>query len=197
MHDSFCNCFKYCSRLEIRIGFILRYIVGVQRRQRRVLDTSSTYVRGEENLDGWRPRGDSLIFDHQWELEKLRRLEEVGKVRHILLERERLGLDKSNHNIIINTNSKLDFTTKSEKEVCNMVARERRNENNTDNVNKDSEKEYTEKERNLLLECIRLIQGKPEDVSPVRPHDVSPGDEGCADMTSSMVSSIMSASSIE
>lgn len=38
---------------------------GVQRRQRRVLDTSSTYVRGEENLHGWRPRGDSLIFDHQ------------------------------------------------------------------------------------------------------------------------------------
>ena len=39
----------------------------------RVLDTSNTYVRGEENLVGWRPRGDSLIFDHQWELEKLTR----------------------------------------------------------------------------------------------------------------------------
>lgn len=38
---------------------------GIQRRQRRVLDTSATYVRGEENLEGWRPRGDSLIFDHQ------------------------------------------------------------------------------------------------------------------------------------
>lgn len=41
------------------------FFQGVQRRQRRVLDTSSTYVRGEENLHGWRPRGDSLIFDHQ------------------------------------------------------------------------------------------------------------------------------------
>ena len=51
---------------------------GAQRRQRRVLDTSSTYVRGEENLNGWRPRGDSLIFDHQWELEKLTRLEMVS-----------------------------------------------------------------------------------------------------------------------
>ena len=39
----------------------------------RVLDTSTTYVRGEENLVGWRPRGDSLIFDHQWELEKITR----------------------------------------------------------------------------------------------------------------------------
>lgn len=68
---------------------------GVQRRQRRVLDTSSTYVRGEENLDGWRPRGDSLIFDHQWELEKLTRLEEVERVRHTLLLREKLGIDKN------------------------------------------------------------------------------------------------------
>lgn len=51
--------------------------LGTQRRQRRVLDTSSTYVRGEENLGSWRPRGDSLIFDHQWELEKLTRLQQV------------------------------------------------------------------------------------------------------------------------
>ena len=78
----------------------------------RVLDTSSTYVRGEENLVGWRPRGDSLIFDHQvgflkitvsvksspwdltissyhsqWELEKLTRLTETEKTRHFLLLR--------------------------------------------------------------------------------------------------------------
>ena len=31
-------------------------ISGLQRRQRRVLDTSNTYVRGEENLRGWRPQ---------------------------------------------------------------------------------------------------------------------------------------------
>lgn len=54
-----------------------------------------TYVRGEENLHGWRPRGDSLIFDHQWELEKLTRLEEVEKMRHLLLLRERLGIDRA------------------------------------------------------------------------------------------------------
>ena len=57
------------------------------------MDTSACYVRGEENLDGWRPRGDSLIFDHQWELEKLGRLEAVGRTRYWLLLRERLGLD--------------------------------------------------------------------------------------------------------
>ncbi|XP_076472473.1 kinesin-like protein unc-104 [Babylonia areolata] len=81
---------------------------GVERRRRRVLDTSSTYVRGEENLNGWRPRGDSLLLDHQWELEKLTRLQLVEKTRHVLLLREKLTeqhrtqelakLDKEVHN---------------------------------------------------------------------------------------------------
>uniref|UniRef100_A0A8C0HHZ7 plus-end-directed kinesin ATPase n=1 Tax=Buteo japonicus TaxID=224669 RepID=A0A8C0HHZ7_9AVES len=52
---------------------------GMQRRRRKVLDTSVAYVRGEENLAGWRPRGDSLILEHQWELEKLELLHEVSK----------------------------------------------------------------------------------------------------------------------
>lgn len=64
---------------------------GMQRRRRKVLDTSVAYVRGEENLAGWRPRGDSLILEHQWELEKLELLHEVEKTRHFLLLRERLG----------------------------------------------------------------------------------------------------------
>nr|XP_056721597.1 kinesin-like protein KIF1B isoform X5 [Euleptes europaea] len=64
---------------------------GMQRRRRKVLDTSVAYVRGEENLAGWRPRGDSLIVEHQWELEKLELLHEVEKTRHFLLLREKLG----------------------------------------------------------------------------------------------------------
>ncbi|XP_051493192.1 kinesin-like protein KIF1B isoform X1 [Apus apus] len=64
---------------------------GMQRRRRKVLDTSVAYVRGEENLAGWRPRGDSLILEHQWELEKLELLHEVEKTRHFLLLREKLG----------------------------------------------------------------------------------------------------------
>ncbi|XP_052455406.1 kinesin-like protein KIF1A isoform X12 [Carassius gibelio] len=63
---------------------------GMQRRRRRVLDTSVAYVRGEENLAGWRPRSDSLILDHQWELEKMSLLQEVEKTRHYLLLREKL-----------------------------------------------------------------------------------------------------------
>ncbi|XP_030368962.1 kinesin-like protein unc-104 isoform X6 [Scaptodrosophila lebanonensis] len=165
---------------------------GVQRRQRRVLDTSSTYVRGEENLHGWRPRGDSLIFDHQWELEKLTRLEEVGRMRHLLLLRERLGMDT-------NPNP----TTKTEKDVCNLAARAA-----TSPVHmvippspqtpvKDPqqimpEREYNQREQDLMLKCLKLVQGryhKSEPVDPQTQSDVSPSDEGCADMTVSCISS--------
>uniref|UniRef100_A0A1I8MI86 Kinesin-like protein unc-104 n=2 Tax=Musca domestica TaxID=7370 RepID=A0A1I8MI86_MUSDO len=165
---------------------------GVQRRQRRVLDTSSTYVRGEENLHGWRPRGDSLIFDHQWELEKLTRLEEVGRVRHLLLLRERLGMDT-------NPNP----TTKTEKDVCNLAAKAA-----TSPVHmvippspqtpvKDSqqilpEREYNEREIELMNKCLKLIQGrsnKSDNNDNQSQSDVSPSDEGCADMTVSCISS--------
>nr|XP_036231164.1 kinesin-like protein unc-104 isoform X14 [Bactrocera oleae] len=167
---------------------------GVQRRQRRVLDTSSTYVRGEENLSGWRPRGDSLIFDHQWELEKLTRLEEVGRVRHLLLLRERLGMDT-------NPNP----TTKTEKDVCNLAARAA-----TSPVHmvippspqtpvKDPqqivpEREYNQREQELMMKCLKLVQGtynKATDptAETATQSDVSPSDEGCADMTVSCISS--------
>ncbi|XP_015784743.1 kinesin-like protein unc-104 isoform X3 [Tetranychus urticae] len=73
---------------------------GVKRRQRRVNDTSGIYVRGEENLNGWQPRGDSLIFDHQWELEKIKRLELTEKVRHILTVREKLEKNSSQPEIL-------------------------------------------------------------------------------------------------
>ncbi|XP_043798283.1 kinesin-like protein unc-104 isoform X18 [Apis laboriosa] len=171
---------------------------GVQRRQRRVLDTSSTYVRGEENLHGWRPRGDSLIFDHQWELEKLTRLEEVGKVRHTLLLREKLGIDK----ISFCNKISHDFT-KSEKDVCNMMAKAT-NETHASPVklkrstSKDIYEpwEMSEREKELALKCIKLIQGRIPNKEPILLSDVSPG-EDMADMSTSMMSSVISSSSQE
>ncbi|XP_030563413.1 kinesin-like protein unc-104 isoform X8 [Drosophila novamexicana] len=165
---------------------------GVQRRQRRVLDTSSTYVRGEENLHGWRPRGDSLIFDHQWELEKLTRLEEVGRMRHLLLLRERLGMDT-------NPNP----TTKTEKDVCNLAARAATSPvhmlipQSPQTPVKDTqqmmpEREYNQREQELMLKCLKLVQGrysKVEQSDTQTQSDVSPSDEGCADMTVSCISS--------
>lgn len=64
----------------------------MQRRRRKVLDTSVAYVRGEENLAGWRPRGDSLILEHQWELEKLELLHEVSKEIEEVKEKAQLYL---------------------------------------------------------------------------------------------------------
>jgi kinesin family protein 1 len=63
---------------------------GLLRRRRRVLDTSGTYVRGEENLRGWRPRGDSIIWDHQWELDTLTQIAMTEKARHLLQVRDKL-----------------------------------------------------------------------------------------------------------
>ncbi|XP_049539651.1 kinesin-like protein unc-104 isoform X2 [Anopheles darlingi] len=173
---------------------------GVQRRQRRVLDTSSTYVRGEENLHGWRPRGDSLIFDHQWELEKLTRLEEVGRVRHLLLLRERLGMDTTPNP-----------TTKTEKDVCNLAARASASPvhmvipPSPQTPVKDQqtpalpERELLPRESELVWKCVKLIQGRiggkelgaseGNSTASQAAADASPGDEGCADMNASYISS--------
>lgn len=51
---------------------------GVERRQRKVIDTSTIYVRGEEMLHGWKPRRDSLIVEHQQDLGKLYKIESVS-----------------------------------------------------------------------------------------------------------------------
>uniref|UniRef100_A0AAG5DP86 Kinesin-like protein unc-104 n=1 Tax=Anopheles atroparvus TaxID=41427 RepID=A0AAG5DP86_ANOAO len=174
---------------------------GVQRRQRRVLDTSSTYVRGEENLHGWRPRGDSLIFDHQWELEKLTRLEEVGRVRHLLLLRERLGMDTTPNP-----------TTKTEKDVCNLAQRASASPvhmvipPSPQTPVKDqqapaiAERDLSVRETELVWKCVKLIQGRiggkelggdgnGSSGSTAQASDASPGDEGCADMNASYISS--------
>ena len=64
-------------------------------RQTMKIDSPATekepYVRGEENLGGWRPRRNSLILEHLQEVDKLGRLEMVEKVRHVLNVRKALG----------------------------------------------------------------------------------------------------------
>ena len=46
------------------------------------MDTSSIYVRGEENLGEWKPRGISLLDEHQSHLDKLERIQEVSDDSH-------------------------------------------------------------------------------------------------------------------
>lgn len=109
-------------------------------------------------------------------------------MRHTLLLRERLGLDRSNKH-------HLDYT-KSEKEVCNMVAKN--NINNTLTHTGDVNYEYTDKEKQLIMKCVKLIQGNRRDVADVKNNDVtaSPSDE-MTDLSASMLSSLMSNGSIE
>uniref|UniRef100_A0A1A8JFU5 plus-end-directed kinesin ATPase n=1 Tax=Nothobranchius kuhntae TaxID=321403 RepID=A0A1A8JFU5_NOTKU len=118
---------------------------GMQRRRRRVLDTSVAYVRGEENLAGWRPRSDSLILEHQWELEKLSLLRDVEKTRHYLLLRE-----------------KLESTLLSGQESLLGCLQEEMSESpRTTEVDQEASSISceipTERQRELAIKCLRLL----------------------------------------
>ncbi|XP_023321625.1 kinesin-like protein unc-104 isoform X3 [Eurytemora carolleeae] len=148
---------------------------GLQRRQRRVLDTSNTYVRGEENLVGWRPRGDSLIFDHQWELEKLTRLTETEKTRHFLILREKLGIDKP----LVVAASK-EYLDKREKEAVNLVARASGEGRAMVRPNQGSQDyqtwEMTNAERELATKFVKLIQFHPSKGAHLLTEETPTGD---------------------
>ncbi|XP_068811118.1 kinesin-like protein KIF1A isoform X16 [Struthio camelus] len=125
---------------------------GMQRRRRRVLDTSVAYVRGEENLAGWRPRSDSLILDHQWELEKLSLLQEVEKTRHYLLLREklettqRLGLES------LSPCSSEDSESRSTSCVSSPLSADGAPEGRTSPPETPSERQ-----KELAVKCLRLL----------------------------------------
>ncbi|CAM4814077.1 unnamed protein product [Rotaria magnacalcarata] len=72
--------------------------LDIQGRQRKVVDTSKIYVRGEEMLEGWRPRSDSLIFEHQQDLENLYKIECVEHTKHFLQVKDRLDNPLSSPN---------------------------------------------------------------------------------------------------
>lgn len=118
-------------------------------------------------------------------------------MRHLLQLRERLGMDT-------NPNP----TTKTEKDVCNLAARASASPvhmvipPSPQTPIKDaqtilSERDYTEREKELLLKCVRLVQGRlgssKNDTNLTTGNnnlqvDASPGDEGCADMNMSYIS---------
>lgn len=64
---------------------------GAMRRKRKILDTSNIYVRGQDEfLKDWRPKGDLLLIEHQWTLERNLRICLTEKVKHILQVRDQL-----------------------------------------------------------------------------------------------------------
>ncbi|XP_063093066.1 kinesin-like protein KIF1A isoform X23 [Cavia porcellus] len=121
---------------------------GMQRRRRRVLDTSVAYVRGEENLAGWRPRSDSLILDHQWELEKLSLLQEVEKTRHYLLLREKLETTQRPGPEALSPVSSEDSESRSSSGASSPLSAEGR----------PSPLDVpSERQRELAVKCLRLL----------------------------------------
>ncbi|XP_033620631.1 kinesin-like protein KIF1A isoform X3 [Fukomys damarensis] len=121
---------------------------GMQRRRRRVLDTSVAYVRGEENLAGWRPRSDSLILDHQWELEKLSLLQEVEKTRHYLLLREKLETTQRPGPEVLSPVSSEDSESRSSSGASSPLSAEGR---------PSPLEAPSERQRELAVKCLRLL----------------------------------------
>ncbi|PWA14380.1 hypothetical protein CCH79_00011081 [Gambusia affinis] len=125
-----------------------RLTPGMQRRRRRVLDTSVAYVRGEENLAGWRPRSDSLILEHQWELEKLSLLQDasgnVEKTKHFLLLREKL------ESILLMGQESLQSCVTEETSESTAVGE-------ADPGPAFSSEITTDRQRELAAKCLRLL----------------------------------------
>ncbi|XP_070278661.1 kinesin-like protein KIF1A isoform X7 [Myotis yumanensis] len=121
---------------------------GMQRRRRRVLDTSVAYVRGEENLAGWRPRSDSLILDHQWELEKLSLLQEVEKTRHYLLLREKLETTQRPAPETLSPASSEDSESHSLSSASSPLSADGR---------ASPPETPNERQRELAVKCLRLL----------------------------------------
>ncbi|KAM6259204.1 kinesin-like protein KIF1A isoform 15-T17 [Spheniscus humboldti] len=125
---------------------------GMQRRRRRVLDTSVAYVRGEENLAGWRPRSDSLILDHQWELEKLSLLQEVEKTRHYLLLREKLETTQRLGLETLSPCSSEDSESRSTSCISSPLSVDGAPEGRTSPPETPSERQ-----KELAVKCLRLL----------------------------------------
>jgi kinesin family member 1 len=99
-----------------------------------------------------------LIFDHQWELEKLTRLEAVERVRYLLLLRERLGLDELEN-------------CKNDKNVSNsMIARDGDSIDDEDMLPSDYEdedelddspddEEMNDRQRIMIEKFLKLFSG--------------------------------------
>lgn len=148
--------------------------LGAHRRLGRVLETASNYVRGEEMLQGWRPRSDSLIFEHQWELEKLTRLQQVEKTKHFLLLKNTLDSMRSDEN---EHNDELK-TERQDKYPPNQ------------NIIYDEYQtcSYTDNQKQLLLNCIKLInKGR---YNPIKDDKLSPSSSNDLQSNTSLSSNV-------
>ena len=140
-------------RLTVKQAAELSVSPSMHRRLGRVIDNASSYVRGEEMLQGWRPRSDSLIFEHQWELEKLTRLQQVEKTKHLLLLKS--TITSINNDEEVERAQRLKSSKSHSEGMNRSISKQFTYEESEDTTI------YTDKQRQLLLNCIRLInQGR-------------------------------------
>ncbi|XP_066527416.1 kinesin-like protein KIF1B isoform X6 [Hoplias malabaricus] len=135
---------------------------GMQRRRRKVLDTSVAYVRGEENLAGWRPRGDSLILEHQWELEKLEQLHEVEKTRHLLLLREKLGEEVPQKSLCESlspslSSGTLSTSTSISSQISSTTFESAITPSESSGYDSTDIESLVDREKELATKCLRLL----------------------------------------
>ena len=140
-------------RLTVKQAAELSVSPSMHRRLGRVIDNASSYVRGEEMLQGWRPRSDSLIFEHQWELEKLTRLQQVEKTKHLLLLKSTITS--------INNDEEQEKAQRKMASSKSQMAGMNRSISKQFTYDENEGDIYTDKQKQLLLNCIRLInQGR-------------------------------------
>lgn len=145
-----------------RIKRLLK-ILGAKRRSGTVVDTSANYVRGEEMLQGWRPRSDSLIFEHQWELERLTRLEEVRNILSFLYFTKltvkydllMIQVEKTKNFLLLKENLDVSASNNETSKKPKRTESIQSDENET--IKTVSTTTYNDFQKNLLLKCIKLI----------------------------------------
>jgi kinesin family protein 1 len=115
---------------------------------KKIIDTSKIYVRGEEMLEGWRPRSDSLIIEHQQDLEKLYKIECVEYTKHFLQVKNRL----ENPLLSPNDNSPEKFKYSL--------------------ISIDQSKPINNRQENLIRQCLSMMLPPPSILSKLTVPDI-------------------------
>lgn len=87
---------------EFRLRKIDDENISDQRCRRKVIDTSNIYVRGEELIDGFRPRRDSLIIEHRQILINFDRIQRVSFSLRNFLSARKSGPDQIFRHVSLN-----------------------------------------------------------------------------------------------
>jgi kinesin family protein 1 len=160
------------------------------------LNSQHDYVKGEENLQSWAPRGVSLISDFIRARKKRRRIAEIGAMQTIL---GKMGMDGTNgqkapeepqpdsepedNPIVPNDDDLLhDTPDTSQAPSINEEAEGEEPEEETIEVEDPVEKpEYDEQQTELLGKCLKLWRKYPDPLASIlSPANTAPPTNGVA-----------------